>query len=121
MRISRSITAIVLGVGLALAASGQEANRQEVIPVDDPAYRYLDLLLLETGLPQPSSFRPYTAEEFNEYIDLIPLDRLSGPGRELLDLLIDRLHPRMLVNSAGGLGFSSSLQTSLEYYTKADA
>jgi hypothetical protein len=121
MRISRSITAIVLGVGLALAASGQEANRQEVIPVDDPAYRYLDLLLLETGLPQPSSFRPYTAEEFNEYIDLIPLDRLSGPGRELLELLIDRLHPRMLVNSAGGLGFSSSLQTSLEYYTKADA
>ncbi len=114
-------TALVLGLVLGFSVFAGDGNRQTVIPVDDPAYTYLDLLLLEAGLPQPSSFRPYTAQEFDEYINLLPLERLSGRGEELLELLTDRIEPSVIEDRTGQLGFSTGLETSLEYYNKTDA
>lgn len=107
-------------VGLA-AGWAQARNRQEVIPIHDPAYTYLDILYLEAGLPQASTFRPFTAQEFHEYVARIPRRRLSVSGRRLINLLAQRITPDILVNERGRVGFSTELDLTLEYYTKLNA
>lgn len=118
MLIRRTVAVLVLSVVIAAGLPAQEANRRRIIPVDDPAYTYLDLVYLEAGLPQASSFRPYTAQEFDEYIRGIPEHGLSPRGRQMLALLRQRLMPTMMVNRGGGLGFAAGIETSIEYYAK---
>lgn len=114
------MTIVVLGVLLGLQLAGAQSNRQRVIPIDDDAYTYLDLVFLESGLARPSAFRPYSAAEFDEYIALVPADRLSPYGRELLALLEERLVTKQMVNNESGLGFSAGVTSSIEYYNKTD-
>lgn len=121
MRSRLAVVAVLLLVLFVPVAMPQPSNRQEVIPVDDPAYAYLDLLRLEAGLPQPSAFRPYTAQEFTEYTDDIPSERLSTSSRRLLTLLRTRLEPSIRTSQDGTFGFSSGLQSSVEYYGKLHA
>jgi hypothetical protein len=113
------ILASLLSLFVAAGAWGQ--NRQEIIPVDDDAYVYLDLILLESGFPQISTFRPFTAQEFDEYLALVPPGRLSAEGSRMLELIEERLDRRPLLEESGLLGFSSELEVNAEYYAKRNA
>lgn len=93
-------------------------NLQEVIPVGDPIYDYLDLVMLEAGLPQASSFRPYTAQEFSEYLELLDLAELSPRARSLAGLIGERLQPAILTDQHGQFGFAGSGRVSAELYAK---
>ena len=121
MSVRIAVTLFALGAVLPFPLAAQENNLQEIIPIDDPVYAYLDLVYLESGLAQPSAFRPYSAKEFLEYVERVQASRLSRRGRDLLELVKERIRPDILSSQDGRFGFASSLETSLEYYAKRES
>lgn len=93
---------------MVFAENPAATNKQEIIPLDSPAYAAIDSLYLEEGLVLPSAARPYSAAEFEMALSRIHRSSLSSAGERSYEIVAGVIHHRSLYTEPGGFAFNTT-------------
>ncbi len=78
-------------------------NLQQIIPLSSPAYTALDSLYLEEGIVEPSTARPYSADEMSRALEKIDRGALSTAGRAAYKIVEGTIDHRTVYGEKDGL------------------
>lgn len=100
-------------LAVAIAESSSDVTGAPLVLADSWIYDAFDYLFAESGEASMALSAPSSANELRLYLDGIPFDALSAPGKALYRKLADALSPRERLVNSGQFGFDARPALSL--------